>query len=64
VHLHIRYWEEKIPEASWAYHTTWRNTTGHTPYKLVYGKKILFPFEFQAKTFKTSVKLGIDLSKA
>eukprot|EP00253_Pinus_taeda_P032915 PITA_32915 len=27
VHLHIRDWAEKLPEALWVYRTTWRNTT-------------------------------------
>jgi hypothetical protein len=52
-----------LPEVLWAYQTTWRNTTGHTPYELVYGKQVLFPIEFQIKTFRTTTKLGMDLSK-
>jgi len=47
VHLHRKYWVENLPEALWAYRTTWRNTTRHTPYELVYGKKVLLPIEFQ-----------------
>jgi hypothetical protein len=53
-----------LPEALWAYQTTWRNTTGHTPYELVYGKQVLLPIEFQIKTFRTTSKLGMDLSDA
>ena len=64
VHLHIRDWAERLPEALWAYKNTWRNTIGHTPYELVYGKQVLFPIEFQIKTFKMAVQLGLDLSKA
>lgn len=64
MHLHRRDWAEKLLEALWAYHTTWRNTTGHTPYELVYGKQVLFPIEFQVKTLKTIVKLGLGLSEA
>ena len=63
-HLHIRDWAENLLEALWAYHTTWRNTIGHTPYELVYGKQVLFPIEFQIQTYKTTVKLGLDLSEA
>ena len=37
---------------------------GHTPYELVYGKEVLIPIEFQVKTFKMAVQLGMDLSKA
>ena len=48
----------------WAYRTTWRNSTGHTPYELVYGKQVLLPIEFQIKTFKTIIQLGLDLSEA
>ena len=48
----------------WAYKTTWINSTGHTPYELVYGKQDLLPIEFQIKTFRIAVQLGLDLSKA
>ena len=64
VHLHRRDWEERLPEALWAYIFTWRNTMGHTPYELVYGKQVLFPIEFQVKTFKITIQLGMELSKA
>ena len=55
VHLHRRDWAERLPEALWAYKTTWRNKTGHSPYELVYGKEVLLPIEFQVKTFKMAV---------
>eukprot|EP00253_Pinus_taeda_P031758 PITA_31758 len=55
VHLHRRYWAERLLEALWAYRTTWRNTIGHSPYELVYGKEVLLPIEFQVKTFKMLV---------
>eukprot|EP00253_Pinus_taeda_P005451 PITA_05451 len=59
-----RDWAESLPEALWAYRTTWRNTTGHSPYELVYGKEVLLPIEFQVKTFKMAVQLGMNLSEA
>eukprot|EP00253_Pinus_taeda_P034685 PITA_34685 len=52
MHLHRRDWAERLHEALLAYRTTWRNTTGNTPYELVYGKEVLLPIEFQVKTFK------------
>ena len=64
VHLHRRYRAERLPEALWAYRITWRNTTGHSPYELVYGKEVLLPIDFQVKTFNMLVQLGMDLSKA
>ena len=57
-------WEDRLPEALWAYKTTWRNTTEHSPYELVYGKQILLPIEFQIKTFRMAAQLGMDLSEA
>ena len=57
-------WADRLPEALWAYRTTWRNTTGHSPYELVYGKQILLPIEFQIKTFRMVAQLGMDLSEA
>jgi hypothetical protein len=64
IHLHHKYWADRIPEALWAYRTTWRNTTGHTPYELVFGKQILLPIEFQIHTFRLAAELGLDLSEA
>jgi len=36
-------WTDRLVEATWAYNTTWKTTTGFTPYELVYGKKVLLP---------------------
>jgi IS30 family transposase len=46
---HRRDWVEKLPEALWAYRTTWRNTMGFSPYEIVYGKYPLFPIELKLK---------------
>ena len=57
-------WEDRLPEALWAYRTTWRNTIGYTPYELVYGKQVVLPIEFHLKTFRMAAQLGLNLSKA
>lgn len=36
----------------------------NTPYELVYGKQVLLSIEFQIKTLKISVQLGLDLLKS
>ena len=36
--MHHNEWADRLPEALWVYRTMWRNTTGHTPYNIVYGK--------------------------
>jgi len=62
--LHHRDWADRLPKDLWAYRTTWRNTTGHTPYELVYGKQVLLPIEFQERTFHIVAQLGLDLDEA
>ena len=57
-------WADRLPEAIWAYRTTWKNTTGYNPYELVYGMKVLLPIEFQIKIFRTTAEIGMDLSEA
>ena len=64
IQLHHIYWADKLLEALWAYRITWRNTTGHTPCELVYGKQVLLPIEFQVKNFHMDVQLGMDLEEA
>jgi transposase InsO family protein len=64
VQLHHKDCIDRFPEALWDYRTTWRNTTGHTPYELVYGKHVFLPIEFQVKTFRTAMQLGMDLDEA
>jgi hypothetical protein len=64
VQLHHQDWVDRLLEALWAYQTTWRNTTGHTPYDLVYGKQVLLPIEFQVRTFRIVMELGLNLDEA
>ncbi|XP_057819044.2 uncharacterized protein LOC131032133 [Cryptomeria japonica] len=62
--LHKRDWAMRLPEAVWAYHTTWKTTTGLTPYELIYGKKAVLPIEFEIKTLQTALQLSLSLSDA
>ena len=57
-------WATRFPEALWAYRTTWRNTTGFTPYESVYGKQFTLPIEVEIKTLQITFELGMDLSQA
>ena len=61
---HHRDWAQKILEALWAYITTWRNTTGFSPFELVYGKSPLFLVEFEISTLRIALEVGLDLSEA
>ena len=55
---------DRLVEATWAYNTTWKNTTRFTPYELVYGKKALLSIEFEFNTLRMAAKLDLDLSHA
>jgi hypothetical protein len=57
-------WSNRLLEALWAYRTTWRNTTGFSPYELVYGKSVVFPVEFEIKTLRTALSANLDLTNA
>jgi hypothetical protein len=57
-------WSKRLLEALWAYRTTWRNTTGFSPYELVYGKSAVFPVEFEIKTLRTALAANLDLTNA
>ena len=62
--MNQKIWEEKLKEALWAYQITWKDTTGFTPYQLVYSKDVMLPIEFQIDTFKLAADLLIDLDQA
>jgi len=57
-------WVDHLVEATWAYNTTWKTTTGFTPYELVYGKKALLSIEFEYNTLRMETQLDLDLSHA
>eukprot|EP00253_Pinus_taeda_P033853 PITA_33853 len=44
--------------------TTWRSTTGYSPYLLVFGKQPIFPIEFEIQTLRTAQEVDLDLSEA
>jgi hypothetical protein len=57
-------WSHRLPKALWAYRTTWRNTTGFSPYELIYGKSVVFPVEFEINTLRTALAVNLDLNDA
>eukprot|EP00253_Pinus_taeda_P013961 PITA_13961 len=61
---HRRDWVHRLPEALWAYRTTWRSTTGHSPYQLMFGKQPIFPIEFEIQILRTTQEVGLDLTEA
>jgi len=39
-------WDLKVTIVLWAYRTTCKKLTGHTPFKLVYGQEVVVPLDF------------------
>ena len=58
---HRRDWSQKLLEDLWVYRTTWRNTTGFSPFELVYGKSPLFLVEFEISILRMDLEVGLDL---
>ncbi|KAI5350690.1 hypothetical protein L3X38_003581 [Prunus dulcis] len=48
---------EHLPEALWAYRTTIRNSTGCTPYNLVFGSEAVLPLEVQLPSSRVALQL-------
>ena len=55
-------WSEKLPFALCAYHTSFRTSTGATPYSLVYGMEAVLPVEIEMGSLR--VALEQQISKA
>ena len=51
-----RDWSEKLPFALWAYRTSFRTSTGATPYSLVYGMKAVLPVEIEMISLRVTLE--------
>ena len=56
----MKYSVEILVEATSAYNTTWKKTTGFTPYDLVYLKKAVISIEFEYKNLIMATQLDLD----
>ncbi|XP_034225527.1 uncharacterized protein LOC117635292 [Prunus dulcis] len=64
-------WPEKLPEALWAIRTSYRTSTGETPFSLTFGSEAVVPVEigkpsYQTKNFapkpnEEAISLSLDL---
>ena len=53
-------WDLKIPIVLWAYHTTCKRLTEHTPFKLVYGQEEVMPIEYIVSSLHIATTMGMD----
>ncbi|WKA13007.1 hypothetical protein VitviT2T_030344 [Vitis vinifera] len=52
-------WSEKLPFALWAYRTSFRTSTGATPYSLVYGMEAVLPVEIEMGSLRVALEQQI-----
>ncbi|GJT03819.1 reverse transcriptase domain-containing protein [Tanacetum coccineum] len=55
---------DKLDDALWAFHTTYKTPIGCTPYKLVYGKACHLPIELKHKAYWALKHANFDLLTA
>ena len=55
-----RDWSEKLPFALWAYRTSFRISTGATPYSLVYGMEVVLPVEIEIGSLRVALEHQIS----
>ncbi|RVW93379.1 hypothetical protein CK203_022395 [Vitis vinifera] len=51
-----RDWSEKLSFALWAYWTSFRTSTGATPYSLVYGMEAVLPVEIEMGSLRVALE--------
>ena len=51
-----RDWLEKLPFALWAYHTSFRTSTGATPFSLVYGMEVVLPLKIEVGSLRIALE--------
>ena len=54
-----RNWSKKLFFALWAYRTSFRTSTGATPYSLVYGMEAVLPVEIEMGSLRVALEQQI-----
>lgn len=57
-------WDLRVSELLWAYWTTCKTLTGHTPFSLVYGHEIVVPMEYIVPSLCTAAVTSLRISGA
>jgi len=57
-------WDSRIPVVLWAYRTTCKKLTRHTPFRLVYGQEAVVPMEFLVPSLRIATFIDMDDSAA
>lgn len=64
IHHNSRDWSERMDDALWAYQTSFKTQTVHTPYHLVYGKAYHLLVDLEHQTYWATKFLNFDIVEA
>ena len=53
-------WSEKLPFALWAYRTSFRTSTGATPFSLVYGMEAVLQVEIEMGSLRVTLEKQVS----
>jgi hypothetical protein len=53
-------WDLRVPTILWAYRTTCKKLTMQTPFKLVYGLKVVVPMEYLVPSLRIPAFTNMD----
>ena len=64
VNISKKNWLKKFDDALWAYRIAYKNPTGISPYKMVYGKSCHLPLELEHKAYWAIKEINYDFKLA
>ena len=53
-------WQDRLPNALWAYRTAYKTPLGMSPYQLIYGKTCHLPIELEFKAHWAIKRWNMD----
>ena len=57
-------WDRKLNSALWAYRTSYKVTTGMTPFRMAYGLEAVVPMEFMIPSLRMAIQEKLPMEKS